>query len=166
MSRLGGVFFFKCIHLFPGCRFSEYASQKCMRRSSLRNALNAFFAVTLVVVACRPVKQVSALGKDIDRQFGRPIVVSAARHGELILIIPPAADSAQRDTSDPATLARAVAEYAVAHYQHKSAIKSVRVIFDAGDSDTAATLANYAWLVDDLAGKRRVSAGTPGQRSD
>jgi len=143
-----------------------------MRRSTFRNALNAVFAVTLVVVACRPVKQVSALGKDIDRQFGRPIVVSAARYGELILIVPPAAvdttkpDSLQRDTTDPATLARNVAEYAVAHYQHKSSLKSVRVIFDAGNSDTAATPVNYTYTADDLAGKRRVSARTPVEKSD
>jgi len=173
MSRLGGVFFFKYTHMFPGCRFSEYASHKCMRRSYLRNALNAVFAATLVVAACRPpVKQVSALGKDLGHQFGRPIVVSAARHGELILVIPPARtdttrpDCVQGDTTDPATLARKVAEYAIAHYQNKSSLKSVRVIFDSGDSDSAAAPANYTWSADDLAGKRRVAAGTAGQKSD
>ncbi len=145
-----------------------------MRRSYLRNGLNAIFAATLVVAACRPpVRQVSALGKDLGHQFGRPIVVSAARHGELILIIPPARvdttrpDSVQGDTTDPAKFARSVAEYAVAHYQSKASLKSVRIIFDSGGSDdSGATVANYTWSADDLAGKRPVAGGTPGQRSD
>ena len=138
----------------------------------MRNALNAIFGVTLALAACRPVKQVSALGKEIGHEFGRPIVVSIDRRSHLILVIPPArvdttkGDAAQRDTTDPASLARHVAEYAVAHYQHKSALKSVTVIFDAGDNDSAMTFGNYTWSADDLSGKARAAAGTPGEKSD
>lgn len=143
-----------------------------MRRSDFRNALNAIFGVTLVLAACRPVKQVSALGKEIGREFGRPILVSVSHHSQLILVIPPAkvdttrSDSVQRDTTDPASLARQVAEYAVAHYQHKAWLKSVTVIFDAGDSDSTMTFGNYTWSADDLSGKTRAVAGTPGEKSD
>ena len=138
----------------------------------MRNALNAISGVTLALAACRPVKQVSALGKEIGHEFGRPIVVSIDRRSHLILVIPPArvdttkGDAAQRDTTDPASLARHVAEYAVAHYQHKSALKSVTVIFDAGDNDSAMTFGNYTWGADDLSGKTRAAAGTPGEKSD
>jgi hypothetical protein len=158
--------------MFLGCRFTEYASHKCMRRSYLRNALNAIFSVALVLAGCRPVKQVSALGKDIGQQFGRPIMVSVDRHTHLILVIPPAkvdttkSESVERDTTDPATFARHVAEYAVAHYQHKTWLKSVTVIFDAGDNDSALTFGNYTWSADDLSGKTRTVAGTPGEKSD
>jgi hypothetical protein len=164
MSRLGGVFFFKSTHLFPGCRFSEYASHKCMRRSYLRNALNAVFGVTLVVAACRPAKPLSAFGREIDHQFGRPIVVSAARHGQLILIVPPAKDTTQADTTDPSVLAHSVAQFALEHSQRP--LKSVTVVFDAGDDDSTATHTNYTWSADELSGKKHVTAGTPGQRSD
>jgi ABC-type uncharacterized transport system auxiliary subunit len=133
-----------------------------MRRIRLRNALNAIFGVALVLAACRPVKQMSALGKDLKHEFGRPILVSMARHGQMILVIPPA----QGDTLDPPSLARQVAEYAVAHYQHKTWLKSVTVIFDAGDSDSTMTFGNYTWSADDLSGKPKAVAGTPGQKSD
>jgi len=136
----------------------------------LRNAFNAIFGVTLVLAACRPVKQVTALGRDIAHEFGRPILVSAARHGQLVLVIPPArVDSTKPDapdTTNPATLARSVAEYAVAHYQHKSSLKSVTVIFDAGDDDSTMTFGNYTWSADDLSGKSRAVAGTPSEKSD
>lgn len=128
----------------------------------MRNALNAVFGATLVVAACRPAKPLAAFGREIDHQFGRPIVVSAARRGQLILIIPP--DSVQQDTTDPATLAHSVAVYAFAHAQRS--LKTVTVIFDASDNDSTATHANYTWSADDLSGKKRVTAGTTGQRSD
>lgn len=166
MSRLGGVLFSNNYICFLGCRFSEYASHKCMRRSYLRNALNAFFGLALGLAACKPVKQVSALGKDMKQQFGRPILVSVDRHTHLILVIPPPKDTTQRDTADPAALARQVAEYAVAHYQHKSWLKSVTVIFDSGENDSAMTFANYTWSADDLSGKTRAVAGAPGEKSD
>jgi hypothetical protein len=143
-----------------------------MRRSGFRNAVNAISGVALALAACRPVKQVSALGKDIAHEFGRPIMVSVDRRSHLILVIPPAkvdttqSDSVQRDTTDPASLARRVAEYAVGHYQHKSSLKSVTVIFDAGDNDSTMTFANYTWSADDLSGKRHAVAGTPGEKSD
>lgn len=137
-----------------------------MRRSYFRNASHAFFGVALALAACRPVKQVSALGKDMQREFGRPILVSVDRHTHLILVIPPAKDTTRSDTADPAALARRVAEYAVAHYQQKTWLKSVTVIFDAGDNDSAMTFANYTWNADDLSGKTRAVAGTPGQKSD
>jgi hypothetical protein len=119
-----------------------------------------------VLAACRPVKQVSALGKQIGQEFQRPILVSVAHRSQLILVIPPAKlDSTQRDTTDPASLARHVAEYAVAHYQNKASLKSVTVIFDAGDSDST-TFGNYTWSADELSGKSRAAAGTPGEKSD
>jgi hypothetical protein len=133
-----------------------------MRRSGFRNAVNVISGLTLVLAACRPVKQVSALGKEIGHEFGRPILVSVDRRSHLILVIPPA----KVDTTDPATLARNVAEYAVAHYQHKSSIKNVTVIFDAGDNDSATTFGNYSWSADDLSGKSRAAAGTPGDKPD
>lgn len=132
----------------------------------MRNALNAIFGVTLALAACRPIKQVSALGKDLAHEFGRPIMVSVARRSQLVLVIPPASDSLQRDTTNPAILARSVAEYAVAHYQHKSSLKGVTVIFDAGDNDSTMAFGNYTWSADDLSGKKQVSAGTPGEKSD
>ena len=128
--------------------------------------------MALALAACRPVKQVSALGKDIAHEFGRPILVSVDRRSHLILVIPPAkvdttqSDSAQRDTTDPASLARRVAEYAVGHYQHKSSLKNVTVIFDAGDNDSTMTFSNYTWSADDLSGKRHAVAGTPREKSD
>lgn len=131
----------------------------------MRNALNAIFGVALVLAGCRPVKQVTALGKDIAHEFGRPIVVSVGHRGQLVLVIPPG-DSLQRDTTNPASLARSVAEYAVAHYQHKSSLKSVTVIFDAGDGDSSMTFGNYNWSADELSGKKQVSAGTPSEKSD
>jgi hypothetical protein len=137
----------------------------------LRNTINAISGVALVLAACRPVKQVTALGRDVDHQFGRPILVSIDHRSHLILVIPSATvdttkpDSLQRDTADPASLARHVAEYAVAHYEHKSALKSVTVIFDAGD-DSAMTFGNYSWSADDLSGKSPASAGPPGEKSD
>jgi hypothetical protein len=138
-----------------------------MRRSLLRNAINAIFGVTLALAACRPVKQVSALGKEIGKEFQRPILVSIDHRSHLILVIPPAKlDSTQRDTTDPPSLARHVAEYAAAHYQHKSSLKSVTVIFDAGDSDSTMTFGNYTWSADELSGKSRAAAGTPGEKSD
>jgi len=158
--------------MFPGCRRTGCASHKCMRRSLIRNALNAISGVTLALAACRPVKQVSALGKDIGHEFGRPIMVSVDRRSHLILVIPPATvdttkgETAQPDTTDPASFARHIAEYAVAHYQHKSSLKSVTVIFDAGDNDSAMTFGNYTWSADDLSGKPRPVARIQGEKSD
>lgn len=143
--------------MFSGCRCTVCASLKCMRRSLLRNAGNAIFGVALVLAACKPVKQVSALGKDIGHEFGRPIMVSVDHRSHLILVVPPA-DS---DTTDPASLARRVAQYAVAHYQGKWSLKSVTVMFD---SDSAMT--NYTWNADDLSRKSRPVVGTAVVKSD
>jgi hypothetical protein len=142
-----------------------------MRRSLFRYAVSAICGVTLALAACRPVKQVSALGKDIGHEFGRPIMVSVDRRSHLILVIPPAKVDTARgdsagDTTDPASLARHVAEYAVAHYQHQSSLRNVTVIFDAGDSDSALTFGNYTWSADDLSGKTRAAAGSPVEKSD
>ena len=123
-----------------------------MRRTLFRNVINAISGVTLALAACRPVKQVTALGREIGQEFGRPIVVSVNQHS-LILVVP---GSPQGDTTEPAALARHVAEYAVAHYQHQSSIKNVIVIFDAG-GDSSATFGNYTWSAADLTGKSRAN---------
>jgi hypothetical protein len=137
-----------------------------MRRSRWRNALNAISGATFVVVAaCRPIKQVNSLGKQIDHEFGRPIMVSVDHQSHLVLIVPPAAaDSTQSDTTDPVNFARHVAEYAVAHYERKAFLKTVTVVFDPGDSTTA--FRNYYWSADDLSGKKKATSGTPAARSD
>jgi len=89
----------------------------------------------------------------------------------MILVIPPVkvdtskGESTPADTTDPGTLARRVAQFAVEHYQHAS-LKSVTVVFDAGDNDSTMTYGNYTWSADDLTRKTRVATGTPDQKSD
>jgi hypothetical protein len=139
-----------------------------MRRSFWRNGINAIFGVTLVLAGCRPVKQVTSLGKEIGHEFQRPILVSADQSGHLILVIPPErVDSgAPPDTTDPRAYARRVAEYAAKHYQH-TLLKTVTVRF-VGDDQGGDTipLPSYVWSADALQGKIRVRAGTPNLKSD
>jgi hypothetical protein len=142
-----------------------------MRRSFWRNGINVISGLALALCACKPVKQVADLGRDIGQEFRRPIMVSVDRRTHLILVIPPArVDSTQRDTTDPAALARQVAVYAVKHYEHASAIKNVTVIFDGGDQnkggDSSVAFEQFSWSADELSGKTRVSTGTPALRSD
>jgi hypothetical protein len=142
-----------------------------MRRSLLRNRLNAIFGVALALAACRQAVPVGTLGKQIGKEFHRPIVVSADRRGHMILIVPPpkvdsTADSTAADTTDPSLFARHVAEFALAHSPSASKVKSVTVLFDANDTDSTATIGKYTWSADDLTRKTRVAAGTPDQKSD
>lgn len=131
----------------------------------MRNALNVISGVTLALAACRPVKQVTALGKDIGQEFRRPIVVSINGRSHLVLVIPPQKDSTRTDTTDPASLARQIAVYAVKHYEHTASLKDVTVIFDAGDDSSS--FGNYTWGADDLSGKTKPPvAGTPVEKSD
>jgi hypothetical protein len=144
-----------------------------MRRSFWRNGINAISIATiglaaLGLAACRPVKQVTTLGRDIDREFQRPILVSADQHGHLILVIPPArVDSAAGpDTTDPRAFARRVAEYAVKHYPH-APLKTVTVRYDGNDQGGDSVPApSYVFRADALEGKMRVPAGTPNLKSD
>lgn len=97
-------------------------------------------------------------------------MVSVDRRTHLILVVPPArVDSGQRDTTDPAALARQVAVYAVNHYEHAGSIKSVTVIFDAGNQstgDSSVAFEQFSWSADELSGKIRASVGTPALKSD
>jgi hypothetical protein len=142
-----------------------------MRRSFWRNGINVISVLALALGACKPVRQVRDLGRDIGPEFRRPILVSVDRRTHLILVIPAAqVDSGQRDTTDPAGLARQVAVFAFKHYEHASAIKNVTVIFDGGDqsnsSDSSAAFQQFSWSADELSGKTRVSVGTPALKSD
>jgi len=126
----------------------------------------------IALAACKPVRQVRDLGRDIGQEFRRPILVSVDRRTHLILVIPPAtADSTQRDTTDPAALAHQVAVYAAKHYEHASAIKNITVIFDGGNQsaggDSTVAFQQFSWSQDELSGRTtRASAGTPASKSD
>jgi hypothetical protein len=166
MSSLGGVFFLNSYtDVPPVAALPDKRLPKCMRRSLWRNGRIAFSGVVLGLAACRPVKQVSALGKQIGQEFHRPILVSAGQRNQLILVIPAilrdsSGDSAAADSTDPATLARQVAQYAVKHYERASSLKNVTVMFDGNDQ-----MAKYTWTADDLSG-RTGKPGTPGTKSD
>jgi hypothetical protein len=143
-----------------------------MKRSLWRNGINVIFSATLALAACKPVRQVYDLGRDIGQEFRRPILVSVDRRTHLILVIPPAkGDSTQRDTANPAVLARQVAEYAAKHYEHAGSIKTITVIFDAGNQpsagDSSVAFEQFSWAKDDLSGRApRASTGTPAPKSD
>jgi hypothetical protein len=140
---------------------------QCMRRSFWRNGINAISVVMLVLAGCRPVKQVTTLGKEIGHEFQRPILVSADQGGHLILVIPPARvdSSAPADTTSPRAYARRVAEFAAKHYQHAE-LKTVTVRFISDDQGDSLPAPSFIWSADALLGKTRVSVGTPNLKSD